>query len=267
MQYVLLSEIASHGISVMKRQSVVFLPGFMCDGRLFRPQIEALSRKGVACSVGDLTQACSIERMAQMVLKDAPKRFAVAGLSMGGIVALEIYKQAPERVTHLALMNTTARADAAGLARKKQLGRVAAGELDLVLREELKPQYLAPLNRTPERLELLEAMGVALGKDVFCRQTMALTIRDAYLETASSILCPTLVIAGADDTVCPIDRHEEIANRIGASQLTVLSNCGHISTLEQPEAVSGAILELLARPGAYATRNGNCKLEVVETPN
>ena len=251
----------------MKRQSVVFLPGFMCDGRLFRPQIEALSRKGVACSVGDLTQACSIERMAQMVLKDAPKRFAIAGLSMGGIVALEIYKQAPERITHLALMNTTARADAAGLARKKQLGRVAAGELDLVLREELKPQYLAPENRTPERLALLEEMGVALGEDVFCRQTMALTIRKSYLDVAKTILCPTVVIAGECDTVCPIDRHREIADRIDQADLKVIPSCGHISTLEQPDLVSEAILELLDRPAARTTRSGNCKLQLVESPN
>ncbi len=251
----------------MNHQSVVFLPGFMCDDRLFRPQIESLSRHGIACSVGDLTQACSIERMAQMVLKEAPKRFAVAGLSMGGIVALEIYKQAPERITHLALMNTTARADAAGLARKKQLGRVAAGQLDLVLREELKPQYLAPQNRTPERLEILEAMGVGLGEDVFCRQTMALTIRGSYLETAASVLCPTLIIAGAEDKVCPLDRHEEIASRIEQARLTKLPDCGHISTLEQPEAVSAAITELLKQPAAQATRSGNCKLEVVKTSN
>lgn len=251
----------------MPSSSIVFLPGFMCDARLFEPQIETLTQAGFACSVGDLSRACSIERMATMVLKSAPKRFALVGLSMGGIVAFEICKQAPDRVTHLALLNTTARADAAGQARKKQLGRVAAGELDLVLREELKPQYLAPSNRTPDRLERLEQMGIDLGEDVFCRQTMALTIRDSYLDMAASILCPTTVIAGADDTVCPIDRHREIAERIDQADLTVLERCGHISTLEQPTLVSQAILELLERPPAQTTRSGNCKLELVDSSN
>ncbi|MEM6898849.1 MAG: alpha/beta hydrolase [Pseudomonadota bacterium] len=248
-------------------RSLVFLPGFMCDERLFAPQMKTLSKRGIACSVGDLTCGASIERMAEQVLANVPKRFALAGLSMGGIVAFEICKQAPERVSHLALLNTTARADAAGAARKKQLGRVAAGELDLVLKEDLKPQYLAPMNRTPERLRVLEAMGIDLGEDVFCRQTMALTIRESYLDFASQLLCPTLLLAGAEDTVCPVDRHEEIATRIPQAVLRVLDNCGHISTLEQPDAVSEAITDLLAKPAAHITRSGNAELKIVSEQN
>ncbi|MCR9196317.1 MAG: alpha/beta hydrolase [Hyphomonas sp.] len=251
----------------MLAQSIIFLPGFMCDERLFRPQIETLSRHGISCRVGDLTGACSIERLASIILRNAPKRFALAGLSMGGIVAFEVCKQAPERVTHLALLNTTARADAAGLARKKQLGRVAAGELDLVLREELKPQYLAPANRTTERLRVLEQMGVDLGKDVFCRQTMALTVRDSYLDSVRNIQCPTLLLAGAEDTVCPVDRHEEISARIPHAHLKVLARCGHISTLEQPALVSQALLDLLDQPQAHTTRSGNCSLKLVKNTN
>lgn len=234
----------------MPEKSAIFLPGFMCDERLFAPQIQTLSRDEITCSLADLTQACSIERMAEQVLKSAPKRFAAVGLSMGSIVAFELYRQAPERITHLALLNTTARADAAGAARKKQLGRVAAGELDLVLREELKPQYLAPINRTEERLRVLQNMGIGLGEDVFCRQTMALTIRRSYLDMADQIQCPTLLLAGADDTVCPVDRHREIADRIDHAELQVIDACGHISTLEQPDLVSKALLDLLARPAA-----------------
>ncbi len=251
----------------MTAKSAIFLPGFMCDERLFAPQMRALSNYGVACSFADLTQACSIERMAEKVLKSAPKRFAAIGLSMGGIVALELYRQAPERVTHLALLNTTARADAAGPARKKQLGRVAAGELDLVLREELKPQYLAPINRTEDRLRVLENMGVGLGEDVFCRQTMALTIRRSYLEQVDKIQCPTLLMTGADDIVCPIDRHREIADRIAHAKLSVIENCGHISTLEQPGAVSNALVELLQLPPARTTKTGNCTLKLVKNAN
>lgn len=251
----------------MTEKSAVFLPGFMCDERLFAEQIKALSKQNIACSFADLTEACSIERMAEQVLKSAPKRFAAIGLSMGGIVALELYRQAPERITHLALLNTTARADASGPTRKKQLGRVAAGELDLVLREELKPQYLAPVNRTEDRLRILENMGVRLGEDVFCRQTMALTIRRSYLESLHHIHCPTHLMTGANDTVCPIDRHREISDRIPHAKLSVIENCGHISTLEQPGAVSNALLELLQLPPARTTKTGNCTLKLVKNAN
>lgn len=248
----------------MSNPAIVFLPGFMCDSRLFAPQIEALSANGYDCFVGDLTQACSIERLAKQVLAAAPKRFALVGLSMGGIVAMEVYKQAPHRITHLALLNTTGRADAAGLARKKQLGRVVSGELDMVLREELKPQYLAPENRTPERLALLEKMGVDLGENAFCRQTMALTIRDSYLDAAEQILCPTLLVAGAQDHVCPVDRHEELQARIPGANIEVLEQCGHVSTLEQPDKLNQLLLDLLASPAARTTKSGNCELKVLE---
>ena len=244
----------------MTTKSAIFLPGFMCDERLFEPQIQALSNQRIACVFADLTQACSIERMAEQVLKSAPRRFAAIGLSMGGIVALELCRQAPDRITHLALLNTTARADAAGAARKKQLGRVAAGELDLVLREELKPQYLAPVNRTEDRLRILENMGVGLGEDVFCRQTMALTIRRSYLDHVDQIHCPTLLMAGAD-------RHREIAERIAGAELRVIDACGHISTLEQPDLVSAALLELLNLPAGRATKTGNCALKLVKNAN
>ena len=248
----------------MPSQSMVFLPGFMCDQAIFRPQVEALSRAGISCSVGDLTNGCSIERMAQLVLWNAPDRFALAGLSMGGIVAMEICKQAPERVTQLALLNTTARADASGATRKQQLGRVAAGHLDMVLRDELKPQYLAPENRTPDILSSLESMGVQLGEHVFCRQTMALTIRRSYLDSLEQIQCPVFLVAGAQDYVCPVDRHEEIAARIPGATLKVLERCGHISTLEQPDAVSEALLALLDRPRAHLTRGENQHLTLVK---
>ncbi|MEM9377407.1 MAG: alpha/beta hydrolase [Pseudomonadota bacterium] len=247
----------------MSQPSIVFLPGFMCDARLFAPQIEVMQAAGYDCMVGDLSRACSIERLAKQVLDDAPKRFALVGLSMGGIVGLEICKQAPERVTHLALLNTTARADSAGQARKQQLGRVASGALDLVLKEELKPQYLAPENRTHERLETLEQMGIDLGENVFCRQTIALLIRESYVQFCESILCPTLLIAGAQDQVCPVERHQEIEMKIPSANLHVLEGCGHISTLEQPEQVNEALFGLLSRPAARTTKSGTHRLSVM----
>ncbi|MEL6661913.1 MAG: alpha/beta hydrolase [Pseudomonadota bacterium] len=252
----------------MAQSSVIFLPGFMCDDRLFAPQIKYLSARGYRCEIGDLTGAASIERMASQTLKRAPKHFALIGLSMGAIVAFEMMRQAPERVTHLALLNTTARADAAGAARKQQLKRVSAGELDMVLREDLKPQYLAPANRVPRILDVLDAMGRSLGEEVFVKQTMALSVRRDAFDVLERITCPSLVLAGAEDRVCPVDRHEEIVEGIAGATLEVIPECGHISTLEAPDRVKEALDALLARPSTIGSgRACRPQLRVVHTSN
>lgn len=251
----------------MATSSLVFLPGFMCDARLFAPQHAHLSALGHDCHVGDLTGAATIERMAANVLRRAPESFGLVGLSMGGIVAFEIMRREPERVTHLALLNTTARRDAAGAQRQLQMKRVVAGELDLVLRQEMKPQYLAPMNRTPELLDCLDAMGRALGEEAFIQQSMALTTRHDAFDVMPGIVCPTLVLVGADDQVCPIDRHEEIADRIPGASLTVVANCGHISTLERPDAVNTALELLLTRRSAAADRFAAPLLKIVPNDN
>ncbi|MEM9669205.1 MAG: alpha/beta fold hydrolase [Pseudomonadota bacterium] len=247
----------------MPGTAIVFLPGFMCDYRLFSAQTRALMADGFDCRYGDITNGLSLKSIAKSILRKAPKRFACVGLSMGGLIALELYKQAPERISHLALLNTTARADAAGEARKNQLKRVASGNLDLVLREELKPQYLHPENHTAERLRLLETMGRDLGAHVFCSQTMALSTRESYLDDLPSIACPTLVVGGAEDTVCPPDRHIEISSCIDNADLRILEKCGHLSVLEQPERVTEALINLLDKPGARLTRTGNVALKIV----
>jgi pimeloyl-ACP methyl ester carboxylesterase len=251
----------------MTRETIIFLPGFMCDGRLFTPQTGYLSARGFDCRVADLSNAATIERMARQVLQTAPDRFALAGLSMGGIVAFEIVRQAPGRVSHLALLNTTARRDAAGPARKDQMKRVVGGEFSLVLREELKPQYLAPQNRTPEILDVLDRMGQTLGEETFVKQSMALTIRRDAFDVLAGITCPTLILAGEQDRVCPVDRHEEIASRIPRAEFRVLPGCGHISTLEAPEEVNTALLALLTPAPGTDTGAGKGHLRVVADRN
>ena len=202
---------------------------------------------------GSLTQADTVEGLAHALLKEAPERFTVIGLSMGGIVALELVRQAPERVSNLALLNSTHRADRAGKSRRAQLSRVHKGELELVLREELKPTYMHPANRTPERLNLLARMANDLGDAVFERQTFALMHRRAYTDLLPKIACPTLVLTGLDDVVCPPALHEELAHAIPGAQLRCLERCGHLSTLEQPDAVNDALLALLAREARLET--------------
>ena len=231
----------------MSRLSCIFLPGFMCDGRLFSAQTQALEAQGYACLHGDLTARASIAGIAQDLLEKAPEKFAAIGLSMGGIVALELYRQAPHRLTHIALLNTTYHADRIADRRAAQLDRVRRGELDLVLRDELKPIYMHPDNRSADRLERLAQMAEDLGEDVFERQTQALISRQSYASILPSIACPTLVLTGEDDSICPPDLHREMAKAIPGARLNLVPQCGHLSSLERPDTVSAALLELLAR--------------------
>ena len=217
----------------------------MCDDRLFAAVSEGLSRAGHSASGGDLSSQDTVKALATSILKSSPESFALVGLSMGGIVALEMHRQAPERINHLALLNTTYRADRAGATRLKQLERVRLGELDLVLRDELKPNYLHPDNRSQERLDLLAHMASSLGEEVFERQTHALMNRESYADQLGRIDCPTLVLTGSHDEVCAPDLHREMAKRIGGAQLQIVPQCGHLSALEQPGAVTSALLALL----------------------
>ena len=225
---------------------VLLLPGLMCDERLWAPQISVL---GDRASVADLTRHDSIEALAADVLGRAPDRFAIAGLSMGGIVAFEIWRQAPQRVTHLALIDTTPHADTEEKrsTRLEQVHRALLGELREVAVESLKPVYLAEANRDDEvLLDTLLDMSLELGPEVFERQSRALAGRADSVATLATIECPTVVICGDEDRVCPMQLHEFMAREIPRATLRIAANCGHISTLERPDIVNDEILRLLA---------------------
>ena len=233
----------------MGNPTVLFVPGMLLDGRMYSQQIAVLSLAH-ACLVGDISRSDTIERLAQDVLADAPARFALVGLSMGGIVALEVYHQARERITHLALLDTTPYADRPDRSelRLEQIAAVERGELAALLHSSLKPQYLAARNRQATALlQPILQMGLDLGPDVFRRQSLALRSRTCKRELLPSIDCPTLVLCGREDQLCPVQVHLEMAASIPHADLTVLSGTGHISTMEAPEAVTGALQQLLRR--------------------
>jgi len=223
---------------------LIYLPGFMCGARLFAPLDALMMGCGVSGSVADLTQHDNIADMAVSVLDHAPDRFALAGLSMGGIVALEIMRIAPQRVSHLALLNTTPHEDRVSDQRKDQLQRLLHGGMADILRHELKPNYLSDSTATKDLLDLVVAMGIELGEAVFERQTKALMTRQSALETLKTIRCPTLVLTGEDDLLCPPALHHLMAERIAGSQLNIIPSCGHLSTLERPQAVWDALQNL-----------------------
>lgn len=227
-------------------RNVVFLPGMMCDERLFAPQALALAEE-FSIRYPGLTGADTIDQLARNVLAQAPDRFALAGLSMGGIVAMEILRQAPERVDRLALLDTNALADPPEnrSIRNRQIEDVVAGKLRAVMRDELKPNYLADGPRRNAILELCMAMAMDLGADVFIEQSKALRDRHDQRETLRGCKVPTLVLRGEADTLCSLEKHQIIRDCIPGSELVTIPDAGHLPTLENPDPTNEALLKWL----------------------
>ena len=225
---------------------VVLLPGMMCDARLFGPQVAELSRDR-AVMVAPITGAERVEALAEGVLAAAPGRFALAGLSMGGIVAMEVVRRAPERVLRLALLDTNHRAESerVAAARGPQMEAVRAGHLARVMREELKPSYLAPGPGRAGILDLVLDMALGLGPGVFERQSRALMARPDQTEALRAVRVPTLILCGRHDALCPLHRHEAMAELIPGAQLVVVEDAGHLPTLETPEETTRALRTFL----------------------
>ncbi|MDJ0631252.1 MAG: alpha/beta hydrolase [Rhodobacter sp.] len=230
---------------------LVLLPGMMCDARLFLPQIVALSSE-TSVQVAPVTQSDSIEKIARNALAKAPETFALAGLSMGGIVAMEMLSLAPKRITRIALMDTNCQSEMPNVAaaREPQIVRVKAGRLQEVMRDEMKPNYLAP---GPQRLEVLNTvmqMALDLGPEVFVRQSRALQRRPDQQATLRRAKIPALILCGEHDALCPIRRHEFMAHLMPNAELQIISEAGHLPTLERPEIVTQLLRRWLSAPGS-----------------
>ena len=220
-------------------RSLVLLPGLLCDHRLWAGQLPVLEAWGDVL-VPDLTRADSMAGLAGQVLARAPARFALAGLSMGGYVALEIMRRAPERVTRLALVDTQARADGEeGKARRRGLMALAAKGEFLGVAPRLLPMFLhADALADPRIVGTVQAMAASTGKDGFLRQQTAILGRPDSRPGLRAITCPTLVLAGRDDQVTPPKVQLELAAAIPDATLVLLPRCGHLAPLERPDAVA-----------------------------
>lgn len=230
----------------MPAENILLLPGMMCDARLWEGQ-EAHFTQPVYHA--DCRHQDSIAKMAESILAQAPERFAVAGLSMGGIVAFEIWRQASHRVSHLALLDTNPHAEAADRRsmRLQQIEAAASGQLRELATESLKPLYLAEAHRNnDELLNKILAMALDLGADVFRNQSLALRSRVDSVPTLGSIDCPTLVLCGDEDRLCPPAYHELMADKIPGARLEVIPDCGHLSSMEQPRVLTRALNSLFA---------------------
>lgn len=229
-------------------QNLLLLPGMLCDERLFAPQIEALSE---TCNieVANIKTADTMEQLAQNILDTtAFDRFAVAGLSMGGIVAMALLRLAPERITKLALLNTNPLAEKPERQAQRQIeiDAIKAGQLQGMVTEVLKPIYLAKANRDNIAIKsTVYQMAVDTGKQGFINQSLALRDRPDSTETLRKFRGKTLILVGAEDTLCPPERHKFMASLMPQAVLKIIPDAGHLSTLEQPTIVSDAFKEWL----------------------
>jgi pimeloyl-ACP methyl ester carboxylesterase len=226
----------------MPRTPLVLLPGTLLDAELFGHQIAHLADVADII-VGDLANDDSIAGMARTVLAAAPQRFALAGLSLGGIVAFEIMRRAPERVSRLALLDTNPLPPRPEqLAAWAELGGLAeAGRLDQVV-DRLLPGLLRPGWHADGRTErAVRAMADRVGAAAYGRQLRALASRADSRPILGTLAYPTLLLVGRQDALTPVALHAEMAVAIPSAALVIVEQCGHLSPLEQPQAVTAAL--------------------------
>jgi len=234
-------------------KSLLLLPGLLCDRFVWEFPAGALSDVAISTSL-EWGAEDSLAGMADTVLRTAPEHFLLAGHSMGGRVALEVYRKAPQRVAGIALLNSGYQArsqDAAG--EEEERGRLAL--LHLARTEGMRamaaqwlPPMIHPDRRTDAALvETIMEMFARKTPEIFARQIRAMLDRSDATGVLEQIRCPALVLTGREDGWSPPARHAEMAAKIPGSRLVIISECGHMSTLEQPEAVTARLREWLTR--------------------
>ena len=226
---------------------LILVPGLLLDAAMWTHQVEALA--DVAdCTVVDILPHDSLADMADAVLAAANGTFALAGLSLGGYIAFEVMRRAPERVDRLAIINASARADTPQQTKTRhaEMARVGEGkfgevEAEILLRL-IHEDRLSDTALTRE----ISAMAWRCGPESFARHQKAIMERPDSRGDLASIRCPTLVLVGRQDLITPLAMHEEIAAAVPGATLVVVEDCGHLATMEHPEAVNAAMRDWLA---------------------
>jgi pimeloyl-ACP methyl ester carboxylesterase len=224
--------------------ATVLVPGLTCSARLYAEQVPALWRFGPVV-IADHTRDDTMAAIARRILAAAPPRFALAGLSMGGYIALEIMRQAPERVARLALLDTGARADMPEMTeRRHALMTLAKDGRYAEIPDLAFPLYVHRDRRGDEALKrIVRAMAAETGLEGYLRQQQAIMSRPDSRPSLAAIRCPTLVLVGEGDEATPPELAREMAAGIAGSRLVIIPDSGHLSTLEQPQAVTAALVE------------------------
>lgn len=225
---------------------VVLVPGLGCSPRIYDPQIPALWREGPVF-IANHARGGDMSTIARRILAEAPLRFALAGHSMGGYIILEMYRQAPERIGRLALLNTSARPEAPEVSEKRRamIAEVKWGGYRAVI-NGLFANFVHPSRAADAGLkQIVLDMADDVGPDAFVWQLEAITGRIDSRPTLATIKCPTLVLTCDTDNMVPQDASVEMASAIPGAKFVKIADCGHLPQLEKPEALSEALLDWL----------------------
>jgi pimeloyl-ACP methyl ester carboxylesterase len=224
--------------------ALVLVPGLNCSVRLYAEQVPALWQFGPV-TIADHRRDDSMAALARRILVNAPQRFALAGLSMGGYIAFEIVRQAADRVAKLALLDTGARAEVPertnarrplmALARQGRIGEITDDQFPLLVHHKRHGDQALKA--------IVRAMNQETGAEAYIRQQEAIMSRPDSRPTLATIDCPTLVLVGDEDQLTPPELAREMANGIRGSRLVIVPESGHLSTVEQPQAVTKALVE------------------------
>jgi pimeloyl-ACP methyl ester carboxylesterase len=230
-------------------EPVLFIPGLMCDVRLFLPQLVHLGATH-SVQVALPTQGDTVERISEAILATAPPQFAMVGHGFGGEVALDILRRDMRRVTRLVLISTDALGETPQVAAAREARIVAArsGRIRQAIAEEYPEAIFADTPWRAEIRALIDDMAMSLGEGVFQRQSRASQRRPDQQKTLRRAMLPALILAGEQDTLVPLRRQDFAAKLMPYGTISVLENAGHMPTLEQPEAVTAALQAFLNGP-------------------
>ncbi len=230
-----------------EKQNLVLVPGSLCDERVWQNQVRDLA------DIADITIPHlhghdSLVSMAEAILRESPEKFALCGFSMGGRVALEVFRLAPERITRLALLDASVHAIGEGEAARRQ------PQIDMAFNEGISAlaQWWNPKIAHPSKhddadfMGLLEAMACTFTPDDYKKEVGALLNRPDPRDLLGKIKVPTLILAGQDDPLSNPDRNRSMAEAIYGAKLTLIEGAGHFPMLEKPGEVSAALKEWLA---------------------
>ncbi len=229
------------------RVPLILVPGLLCDDALWRHQIEGLADIAGIRVAHQHTQYDSMTDIADGILNDAPTRFALAGLSMGGYIAMELIDRAPDRVERLALLDTRASGDLSEQVSQRYefIKQVKAGGFEEVV-DRMVSLFVHPDRFSDKTLiSQVKAMTYRVGPESFIRQQHALLSRRDHVANLPNISCPATIICGRQDQLTPLELSIEMADNISGSELVVIEGCGHLTTMERPAEVNDAMRKWL----------------------
>lgn len=235
--------------TLMSRETLVMIPPLLCDARVFFPQIKALSRDH-AVMVAPPTCGERMEEIASQMLDWSPSRFSLLGVGFGGMVAMEMLRRAPERITRIALVSTTPQPDSpeAAAAREEQIIAARAGRWEDVLQHEINSTWMGPATDKPALVRQLTEMGRDIGPDNYIKLARAMQRRRDQQDVLRKISQPAAVICGSHDGQFQIKRHQFLAELIPNARLEVIEGAGYMPTLERPDATTDALHRWIRMP-------------------